>query len=92
MHVASAPRSTPEVSYMKNKNDFIDPIRIPWVGIGFLILFLAMIPVWPIQGNWFGIPAWAAFALLVSVFTSLFTAYVILSVWQDPGEGGEADD
>lgn len=73
---------------MKNKNaiPFADPIHKPWVGIGILILFLAMVPVWPITGSWWGIPAWAVFALFVSFLTSVFIAYVILRVWRDPDE------
>tara|TARA_B100000470_G_scaffold194303_1_gene162669 strand:+ start:499 stop:732 length:234 start_codon:yes stop_codon:yes gene_type:complete len=77
---------------MKYQNSFKDPIRVPWVGIGILALFLAMIPIWPITGNWFGVPAWAAFALLVSILTSLFVAVVILRVWQDPDDQGEHND
>ena len=74
---------------MKNKNNFVDPIRIPWVRVGIFILLLAMIPIWPISGNWFGIPAWAVFALLISILTSLFIAIVILRVWRDPDDDGE---
>ena len=69
---------------MNNKNIFVDPIRLPWVRFGIFILLLAMIPIWPISGNWFGIPAWAVFALLISILTSLFIAFVILRVWRDP--------
>ena len=74
---------------MKYKNSFKDPIRAPWVGIGILALFLGMTPIWPITGNWFGVPAWAVFALLVSILTSLFVAVVILRVWQDPDDQGD---
>jgi len=51
-----------------------------------------MVPVWPITGNWFGVPAWAVFAVLVSILTSLFTAFVIVRVWHDPDELGENND
>jgi hypothetical protein len=74
---------------MKKKNNFVDPIRISWVRVGIFILLLAMIPIWPISGNWFGVPAWAVFALLISILTSLFIAFVILSVWRDPDDDGE---
>mgnify|MGYP003967277593 CR=1 FL=1 len=74
---------------MKNKNNFVDPIRLPWVRFGIFILFLAIIPIWPISGNWVGIPAWAVFALLISILTSLFIAFVILRVWRDPEDDGE---
>ncbi len=77
---------------MKSKNSFIDPVYIPWVGVVIFILLLAMIPIWPLTGSWFGVPAWAVFALLISVLTSLFIAYVILGVWQDPDDEGEQDD
>ena len=77
---------------MKYQNSFKDPIRNVWVRFGIFILFLAMLPVWPITGNWFGIPAWAVFAVLVSIFTSLFTAFVIFRVWHDPDELGENND
>jgi len=69
---------------MKSKSSFVDPAHCPWVGVGILTLFLAMIPVWPFEGHWLGVPIWAWFALLVSIFTSCFIAYVILRVWQDP--------
>ena len=69
---------------MKNQNSFVDPAHCPWVGVVILILFLAMIPVWPFEGNLLGVPIWSMFALLVSIFTSFFIAYVTLRVWQDP--------
>ena len=77
---------------MKYQNSFKDPSRVPWVGTGILALLLAMTPIWPITGNWFGVPAWAVFALLVSILTSLFVAVVILRVWQDPDDQGEHND
>jgi len=51
--------------------------------VGFGLLFAALIPVWPIAGNWWGIPAWAVFAVATSAVTSAFTAFVILRVWRD---------
>ena len=77
---------------MKNKNNFVDPIRIPWVGTGIIILLVAMIPIWPITGSCFGVPAWAVFALFISILTSLFIAFVILWVWRDPDDEGKHDD
>ena len=77
---------------MKYQKSFKDPIQNAWVRFGIIILFLAMVPVWPITGNWFGIPAWAVFAVLVSILTSLFTAFVIVRVWHDPDELGENND
>ena len=67
-------------------------IKEIYILIGILALFLAMIPIWPITGNWFGVPAWAVFALLVSILTSLFVAVVILRVWKDPDDQGEHND
>lgn len=81
---------------MKNKkaSAFIDPICIPWVGGGLLVLLFLLLPIWPVKGNWWGIPAWSALALFASFLTSIFIAYVILFVWQDPDESseGEPDD
>lgn len=62
---------------------FSDPVSKPWVWVGFGLLFAALIPVWPIAGSWWGIPAWAVFAVAASVVTSAFTAFVILRVWRD---------
>lgn len=57
--------------------------RLPrWVWGVFLLLIVAMLPVWPLEGRWFGVPAWAAFALLVSVITSGFIAWVTLFAWK----------
>ena len=67
----------------KNEKKFIDPGRKLWVWIVFALLFGGMLPLWPIPGAWFGLPAWAIFAVVMSFMVSLFTAYVILQVWQD---------
>ena len=85
IYLSSISQSIP----MKNKTSFVDPIHCPWVGVSIFILFLAMLPVWPFTGNWLGVPAWAAFALLISILTSFFIAYVILRVGQDPDDKGE---
>ena len=72
---------------MKNKNNFVDPIRIPWVGIGIIILLVAMIPIWPMTGNWFGVPAWAVFELLINVLTSCLSgmlgALIIILIFRE---------
>jgi hypothetical protein len=85
-----------EAFNMKNENgsSFVDPIRKPWVGVGFLALFFMLLPIWPVEGSWWGIPAWLLLALLASLLTSIFTAFVILRIWQDPEESteGENDD
>lgn len=62
---------------------FTDPVNKPWVWVGFGLLFAALIPIWPITGSWWGIPAWAVFAVATSAATSAFTAFVILRVWRD---------
>ncbi len=63
---------------------FVDPIRKPVIGSVFVLLFAALVPVWPLGGDWWGVPAWAVFALFASIFLSVFTAYVILRIWHDP--------
>ena len=71
----------------RNKNDGADPIRNRKVWMVFGLLFFALLPLWPLEGVWWlGIPAWAAFAVIVSAFVSAFTVYVILCVWKDPEE------
>jgi len=67
----------------RREPQFTDPVSKPWVWVGFGLLFAALIPVWPIAGNWWGIPAWAVFAVATSAVTSAFTAFVILRVWRD---------
>ena len=67
----------------RRASTFRDPARNPRVWIVFIILIAAMVPVWPIEGSWFGVPAWAAFALTVSAVTSLFIAWVSLRYWRD---------
>jgi hypothetical protein len=74
---------------IKTGSSFVDPIRKPWVSAGLLALFFMLLPIWPVEGNWWGIPAWSVLALLVSLLTSVFTAFVILVVWQDPDESTE---
>lgn len=63
---------------------FVDPIRKPVIGSIFVLLFVALVPVWPLGGDWWEVPAWAVFALFASIFLSVFTAYVILRIWHDP--------
>lgn len=79
---------------MNNKKDssFVDPIRKPWVGAGLLALLFMLLPIWSVEGYWWGIPAWSLLALFASFLTSVFTAFVILCVWRDVDESGEADD
>jgi len=71
---------------------FSDPARRPWVGPGFALLLAGLLPVWPIEGWWWGVPGWAVFAVLMSVATSAFTVFVLIKAWRDPGESGEDDD
>ena len=63
---------------------FVDPIRKPLIGSAFALVFAALVPVWPIDGDWWGVPAWAVFALFMSILLSMLTAYVILKIWYDP--------
>jgi len=73
-----------------------DPARKPRVWAVFGLLFLALLPIWPLHGNWGGLPAWAVFTVGVSFLVSLFTTWVIFRVWRDPGEApassGEGND
>jgi hypothetical protein len=79
---------------MKNEkgSSFVDPIRKPWVGAGLLVLLFMLLPIWPVEGLWWGIPAWSVLALFASLLTSIFIAFVILYVWQDPDESEESND
>ena len=70
----------------QNEIDFVDPGRKLWVWVAFVFLIAAMLPVWPISGSLWGIPAWVVFAVFVSAVASAFIAYVVLFVWRDPGE------
>jgi fatty acid desaturase len=76
----------------RREPEFSDPVSKPWVWVGFILLFAGLIPVWPIAGFWWGIPAWAVFAVAVSAATSVFTAFVILRVWKDTGKPGLGRD
>ena len=67
---------------------FVDPGRKPWVWTVFIFLIAAMLPVWPVSGTLWGLPAWAVFAVFVSALTSAFIAYVVIFVWRDNDEGG----
>ncbi|MEC7641523.1 MAG: hypothetical protein VYC17_05135 [Nitrospinota bacterium] len=82
------PDQTPAPLFPQTNNEkqFIDPGRKAWVWIGFAALFVGMLPVWPFKGNWFGLPAWAVFAIVMSFVVSAFSTFVILWVWQDPIE------
>lgn len=82
------PQDQPDAPPLRGST-FRGPARNPRVWTGFLILIAAMVPVWPIEGTWFGVPAWAAFALGVSAVTSLYTAWVALVYWRDDGPDTE---
>jgi len=76
----------------KNSSSFVDPICKPWVGLGLLALLFLLLPIWPVEGNWLGIPAWSVLALLASFLTSCFTAFVICRVWKDPDDSAQTHD
>ena len=62
-----------------------------WPVIVFLVLLAAAIPwYWPESDLTiiFGVPAWVALAIFVSIFGSLFTAWLLLKPW--PGESSDA--
>ncbi len=48
---------------------------------------LAMLPIWPVEGLWFGIPAWAVTVVVGSALSGLWIAYVSLKCW--PGENDD---
>ncbi len=70
----------------KHRRAFIDPARRPWVWAGFALLLAGLIPVWPIEGWWWGIPGWAVLAVLMSAATSAFTIFVLIKGWRDPDD------
>jgi hypothetical protein len=58
-----------------------------WPIIVFLVLLVAAVPwYWPDSDHSiiFGVPAWVALAVLVSLFASIFTAWLLFRPW--PGE------
>jgi len=69
-----------------------DPARRPWVWAGFALLLAGLVPVWPIESWWWGIPGWAVFAVFMSLATSGFTIFVLFRGWRDgDGQGGPDD-
>ena len=70
----------------KHRRAFIAPARRPWVWAGFALLLAGLIPVWPIEGWWWGIPGWAVLAVLMSAATSAFTIFVLIKGWRDPDD------
>ena len=84
--MAQEPISYSPFSKTGSKENFIDPGRKRWVWITYILLLSGMLPVWPVRGIWFGLPAWALLAVFMSLIVSVFTAYVILKVWQEPGD------
>ncbi|UCD12105.1 MAG: hypothetical protein JSU88_03185 [Nitrospinaceae bacterium] len=82
----------PDDDTPRNRHGFIDPARRPWVWAGFALLLAGLLPVWPIEGWWWGIPGWAVFAVLMSVATSAFTVFVLLKGWRDDDTSPEEPD
>lgn len=76
----------------QNEKGFVDPGRKLWVWVAFVFIIAGMLPVWPISGSLWGIPAWAAFAIFISAVASVFIAFVVLFVWRDPGEDDQERD
>ena len=58
-----------------------------WIFIIYLVLLVTAIPwYWPKESELviFGFPAWVFVAILVSLITSLFTAFILLRYpWSD---------
>ncbi len=85
-------KDSPDSTAKTGQEGFSDPARRPWVGLGFALLLAGLLPVWPIEGWWWGVPGWAVFAVLMSLATSAFTVFVLIKTWRDPGETGEEHD
>ncbi len=71
---------------------FHDPSRQPWVWVGFLLLCAGAVPVWPVAGLWWGLPAWAVVSVGAVFLLAAFTAWVTLRVWKDPDEPSSGGD
>ena len=68
-----------------------DPAERPTVWIVFFILIAGLIPMWPMEGFIFGVPTWAAFAVLMSIALSLFATYIIHRLWPENEKKGPKD-
>jgi hypothetical protein len=66
-----------------NPEKFKDPGRTSWIWYVYLVLFLAILPLWPTSGLIFGLPTWAVLSVVGGATISLFTIYVLLYVWRD---------
>jgi len=71
--------------------NFKDPGRTPWVWCVYLVLFIAILPLWPINGLILGLPAWTVLTVVAGAIISLFTIYVLLFVWRDNEEDHARD-
>jgi hypothetical protein len=47
------------------------------------LLVLFMLPLWPVEGTWFGLPAWVVLAILASATASGVTAWLALRRWPE---------
>ncbi|MFQ5481486.1 MAG: hypothetical protein ACE5ER_01905 [Nitrospinaceae bacterium] len=58
---------------------------------GIVLFWTLMLPIWPLQGTWLRLPAWAVFAVLVSLAAGVWIAWMALWRWRDPEEEGPGD-
>lgn len=61
----------------------------PFLHAGILFFTIAMLPVWPVEGKWFGLPAWVIVTALACLCCSCFIAWGALKHW--PDLEGDAD-
>ncbi|QPJ64798.1 MAG: hypothetical protein G3M78_05100 [Candidatus Nitrohelix vancouverensis] len=76
----------PELKDKRGSAGARDPGRIGWVWAVYLLLLLAALPVWPLPGMIWGLPAWAVTTVAVAAVTSAFTVFVLLKVWDEAEE------
>ena len=60
----------------------------PWMWAGFAVIFLGLLPVWPVSGMVWGLPVWAILAVAMSVVFSGFIVLVIHKAWPDTDGDG----
>ncbi|QPJ60358.1 MAG: hypothetical protein G3M70_09035 [Candidatus Nitronauta litoralis] len=50
---------------------------------GTFIGLILMLPIWPVEGLWFGLPAWAVLCVLGCAATSCWIAWAALFRWRE---------
>jgi len=67
----------------ESSGEFQDPASGLWVWSVYLILFIIILPIWPVTGLTFGLPSWVVLTVLGGVAISLFTLYVLTFIWKE---------